>query len=80
MNIIIRNSSYKNLQNKSMVIFDCISKNYRKKLCKSLIEQVEIFIPPSGSFNNQDLRRYLELDFLFFWFRPLGIWNILDRK
>ena len=36
-------------------------KNFRKKLCKSLIEQVEIFIPPSGSFNNQDLRRYLEL-------------------
>ena len=37
------------------------TKNYRKKLCKSLIEQVEIFIHPSGSFNNQDLRRYLEL-------------------
>ena len=37
------------------------TKNYRKKLCKSLIEQVEIFIPPLGSFNNQDLRRYLEL-------------------
>ena len=37
------------------------TKNYRKKLCKSLIEQVEIFIPPSGSFNNQDLRSYLEL-------------------
>ena len=37
------------------------TKNYRKKLCKSLIEQVEIFIPPSGSFNKQDLRRYLEL-------------------
>ena len=37
------------------------TKNYRKKLCKSIIEQVEIFIPPSGSFNNQDLRRYLEL-------------------
>ena len=37
------------------------TKNYTKKLCKSLIEQVEIFIPPSGSFNNQDLRRYLEL-------------------
>ena len=32
MNIIIRNSSYKNLQNKNMVIFDCISKNYRKKI------------------------------------------------
>ena len=37
------------------------TRNFRKKLCKSLIEQVEIFIPPSGSFNNQDLRRYLEL-------------------
>ena len=37
------------------------TKNYRKKICESLIEQVEIFIPPSGSFNNQDLRRYLEL-------------------
>ena len=37
------------------------TKKYRKKICKSLIEQVEIFIPPSGSFNNQDLRRYLEL-------------------
>ena len=36
-------------------------KNFRKKICESLIEQVEIFIPPSGSFNNQDLRRYLEL-------------------
>ena len=37
------------------------TKNYRKKLCKSLIEQVEIFIPPSGSFSNADLRRYLDL-------------------
>ena len=37
------------------------TKNYRKKLCKSLIEQVEIFIPTYGCFNNQDLRRYLEL-------------------
>ena len=35
--------------------------NYRELLVDSLIEQVEIFIPPSGSFNNQDLRRYLEL-------------------
>ena len=27
----------------------------------SLVEQVEMFIPPSGSFSNQDLRRYLDL-------------------
>ena len=35
------------------------TRNFKKKLCKSLIEQVEIFIPPSGSFDNADLRRYL---------------------
>ena len=36
-------------------------KNYKEKLCQSLITQVEIFIPPSGSFETRDLRRYLEL-------------------
>ena len=35
--------------------------NYRELLVDSLIEQVEIFIPPSGSFGNADLHRYLEL-------------------
>ena len=37
------------------------TKNYRDLLVDSLIEQVEIFIPPSGSFENADLHRYLEL-------------------
>ena len=36
-------------------------KNYKEKLVPSLIEQVEIFIPPSGSFETSDLRRYLTL-------------------
>ncbi len=36
-------------------------KNYSNLLVPSLIEQVEIFIPPSGSFETADLRRYLEL-------------------
>jgi len=36
-------------------------KNYKEMLVPSLIEQIEIFIPPSGSFENADLRRYLEL-------------------
>ena len=36
-------------------------KNYTSKLVPSLIEQLEIFIPPSGSFETADLRRYLEL-------------------
>ena len=35
--------------------------NYKEKLCPSLITQTEIFIPPSGSFETKDLRRYLEL-------------------
>ena len=35
--------------------------NYRELPVDSLIEQVEIFIPPSGSFGNADLHRYLEL-------------------
>ena len=35
--------------------------NYRDLLVPSLAKQVEIFLPPSGSFENPDLRRYLEL-------------------
>ena len=35
--------------------------NFKKTLMPSLVEQVEMFIPPSGSFSNQDLRRYLDL-------------------
>jgi hypothetical protein len=35
--------------------------NYKEALVPSLIEQTEIFIPPSGSFETADLRRYLEL-------------------
>ena len=35
--------------------------NYKEKLVASLAEQVEVFIPPIGSFETLDLRRYLEL-------------------
>ena len=35
--------------------------NYEEMLCPSLIEQTSMFIPPSGSFETPDLRRYLEL-------------------
>ena len=35
--------------------------NFKKHLMPSLIEQVEMFIPPSGSFKTPDLRRYLDL-------------------
>lgn len=35
--------------------------NYKTVLMPSLAQQVEIFIPPSGSFETPDLQRYLEL-------------------
>lgn len=35
--------------------------NYEEHLVPSLAEQVSMFIPPSGSFETADLRRYLEL-------------------
>lgn len=35
--------------------------NIKEKLVPSLADQVEMFLPPSGSFEDADLRRYLEL-------------------
>jgi len=35
--------------------------NYKEKLVASLAKQIEMFVPPSGSFENHDLQRYLEL-------------------
>jgi hypothetical protein len=35
--------------------------NYREKLVPSLAKQVEVFVPPIGSFETLDLQRYLEL-------------------
>ena len=41
---------------------NCVTiENYKELLVASLAEQVEMFIPPSGSFETPDLRRYLEL-------------------
>jgi len=36
-------------------------KNYKEELPESLAEQVEIFIPPSGSFDDAILRRYIAM-------------------
>ena len=54
-------NTYQSYRFKHLDIDSVTTKNFKKKLCDSLIEQVEIFIPPSGSFSNADLRRYLEL-------------------
>ena len=44
-----------------LVIEEVTIENYEEKLVSSLAQQVEMFIPPSGSFEDADLRRYLEL-------------------
>lgn len=36
------------------------TENYREYLTESLANQVELFLPPSGSFDSACLRRYLE--------------------
>jgi hypothetical protein len=52
---------YKSYRFRELNIDSVTIQNYEKKLVSSLIEQVEMFIPPVGSFETADLRRYLEL-------------------
>ena len=55
------NNVYQSYRFADLDINSITVENYRDVLVPSLIEQIEIFIPPSGSFENPDLRRYLEL-------------------
>ena len=55
------NNVYQSFRFPDLDINTITVKNYKDVLVPSLIEQIEIFIPPSGSFENPDLRRYLEL-------------------
>ena len=52
---------YKSYRFRELDIEKVTVENYEEKLVASLATQVEMFIPPSGSFENADLRRYLEL-------------------
>jgi len=54
-------NTYQSYRFASLDISEVTVENYRDKLVDSLAEQVEIFLPPSGSFETPDLRRYLEL-------------------
>ena len=54
-------NTYQSYRFRELDINSVTIKNYEEVLCKSLIEQISMFIPPSGSFENADLRRYLEL-------------------
>jgi hypothetical protein len=52
---------HKSYRFKDLKIEEVTIENYDNTLVPSLVKQVEMFIPPSGSFETSDLRRYLEL-------------------
>ena len=54
-------NSYQSYRFVDLDIDSVTIENYEELLVASLAEQVEMFIPPSGSFETPDLRRYLEL-------------------
>lgn len=54
-------NKYLSYRFKSLNIEEVTVDNYEDKLVSSLAEQVNMFIPPSGSFETPDLQRYLEL-------------------
>jgi len=54
-------NSYQSYRFVDLDISSVTIENYKELLVASLAEQVEMFIPPSGSFETADLRRYLEL-------------------
>lgn len=54
-------NTYQSYRFASLKIEEVTVDNYNEMLVHSLAEQVSMFIPPSGSFETPDLRRYLEL-------------------
>ena len=58
---LVPSKKYKSYRFKDLVIDDITVENYKDMMVPSLAKQVEIFLPPSGSFETPDLRRYLEL-------------------
>jgi len=58
---LVPSKKYKSYRFKDLVIDDITVENYRDMMVPSLAKQVEIFLPPLGSFETPDLRRYLEL-------------------
>lgn len=53
--------TYQSYRFVNLNIEEVTTDNYKELLVPSLAQQVEIFLPPSGSFETPDLRRYLEL-------------------
>ena len=53
--------TYQSYRFRNLEINQVTVENYQNMLMPSLAQQIEMFIPPSGSFETADLRRYLEL-------------------
>jgi hypothetical protein len=58
---LVPSKKYKSYRFRDLTIRDITVDNYKDMMVPSLAKQVEIFLPPSGSFETPDLRRYLEL-------------------
>ena len=56
-----KSNSYQSYRFTDLDISSVTIENYAEKLVPSLAQQVEMLIPPSGSFETADLQRYLEL-------------------
>ena len=54
-------TTYQSYRFANLNILDVTLENYKDLMVDSLAQQVEMFLPPSGSFETEDLRRYLEL-------------------
>lgn len=54
-------STYQSYRFVNLDINSVTVENYEQLLVASLAQQVEMFIPPSGSFETTDLQRYLQL-------------------
>ena len=54
-------TTYQSYRFANLTIADVTVENYKDLMVESLAQQVEMFVPPIGSFETGDLRRYLEL-------------------
>lgn len=58
---VVNPNKYLSYRFNKLDIGEVTVENYKEKLVNSLAQQVSMFLPPSGSFETQDLHRYLEL-------------------
>ena len=58
---VVPANTYQSYRFTDLDINKVTTENYQDLLVGSLVKQVQVFIPPTGSFETEDLRRYLEL-------------------